>query len=52
VIIRAPASSTRIAKAHQLDNLYITDASIFPSSGAVNPTLTIVAKRHAASESI
>ena len=30
-------------KAHQLDNLYVTDASFFPSIGAVNPTLTIVA---------
>ncbi|NPD69489.1 GMC family oxidoreductase [Lichenicola cladoniae] len=30
-------------KAHQLDNLYITDASFFPSIGAVNPTLTIIA---------
>jgi choline dehydrogenase-like flavoprotein len=30
-------------KAHQLDNLYVTDASFFPSIGAVNPTLTIIA---------
>jgi choline dehydrogenase-like flavoprotein len=30
-------------KAHELDNLYIADASFFPSIGAVNPTLTIVA---------
>jgi len=30
-------------KAHQLDNLYIADASFFPSIGAVNPTLTIIA---------
>ena len=30
-------------KAHQLDNLYLTDASFFPSIGAVNPTLTIIA---------
>jgi choline dehydrogenase-like flavoprotein len=30
-------------KAHELDNLYVTDASVFPSSAAVNPTLTIVA---------
>jgi len=30
-------------KAHELDNLYIVDASFFPSIGAVNPTLTIIA---------
>ncbi len=30
-------------KAHDLDNLYIVDASFFPSSGAVNPALTIMA---------
>ena len=30
-------------KAHELDNLYATDAGFFPSIGAVNPTLTIVA---------
>ena len=30
-------------KAHDLDNLYVVDASFMPSIGAVNPTLTIVA---------
>lgn len=30
-------------KAHELDNLYVTDASFMPSIGAVNPTLTIIA---------
>lgn len=30
-------------KAHELDNLYVVDASFFPSSGAVNPALTIMA---------
>jgi choline dehydrogenase-like flavoprotein len=30
-------------KAHELDNLYVTDSSFFVSSAAVNPTLTIVA---------
>jgi choline dehydrogenase-like flavoprotein len=30
-------------KAHQLDNLYVTDAGFFPSISAVNPTLTIIA---------
>lgn len=30
-------------KAHDLDNLYACDASFFPSCGAVNPSLTIIA---------
>jgi choline dehydrogenase-like flavoprotein len=30
-------------RAHDLDNLYVTDASFFPSSAAVSPALTIVA---------
>lgn len=30
-------------KAHDLDNLYVVDASFFPSISAVNPTLTIIA---------
>lgn len=30
-------------KAHELDNLYVTDAAFFPSIAAVNPTLTIIA---------
>jgi len=30
-------------KAHELDNLYVADASFFVSSSAVNPTLTIIA---------
>jgi choline dehydrogenase-like flavoprotein len=40
-----PASSVldTNCKAHELDNLYVTDASFFPSIGAVNPTLTIIA---------
>lgn len=30
-------------KAHDLDNVYVVDGSFFPSSGAVNPGLTIIA---------
>jgi choline dehydrogenase-like flavoprotein len=30
-------------RAHDLDNLYVVDASFFPSSGAVNPALTVIA---------
>src|SRR5262245_49367430 len=30
-------------KAHELDNLYVVDTSIFPSIGAVNPALTAMA---------
>ena len=30
-------------RAHQLDNLYVVDASFFPSSAGINPALTIAA---------
>lgn len=30
-------------RAHEVDNLYVVDASFFPSCGAVNPALTIMA---------
>jgi choline dehydrogenase-like flavoprotein len=30
-------------KAHELDNLYVVDASFLPSIGAVNPALTVMA---------
>jgi choline dehydrogenase-like flavoprotein len=30
-------------RTHDLDNLYVVDSSFFPSSGSVNPTLTIIA---------
>jgi choline dehydrogenase-like flavoprotein len=39
-------------RAHELDNLYITDASFFPSIGAVNPTLTIIANALRVADSI
>ena len=40
-----PASSVLDinCKAHELSNLYVVDGSFFPSSGAVNPSLTIIA---------
>jgi len=40
-----PASSVLDVdcRAHEVDNLYVADASFFPSIGAVNPTLTIIA---------
>jgi choline dehydrogenase-like flavoprotein len=40
-----PASSVLDAncKAHELDNLYVVDASCFASASAVNPSLTIIA---------
>jgi choline dehydrogenase-like flavoprotein len=40
-----PASSVldRNCKTHDLDNLYVLDASFMPRSGAVNPSLTIAA---------
>ena len=40
-----PASSVVDAnlKAHDLDNLYIVDASVLPTSAAVNPSLTVAA---------
>ncbi len=40
-----PAASVVNAnlKAHDLDNLYIADASVLPTSAAVNPSLTVAA---------
>jgi choline dehydrogenase-like flavoprotein len=40
-----PATSALNAdcRAHEVDNLYVVDASFFPSSAAVNPALTIIA---------
>jgi choline dehydrogenase-like flavoprotein len=31
-------------RSHDVDNLFVVDASFFPSSAAVNPGLTIVAQ--------
>jgi choline dehydrogenase-like flavoprotein len=30
-------------KSHEIDNLYISDSSVFPTSGGTNPALTIIA---------
>jgi len=30
-------------RTHDVENLYVVDASFFPAMGAMNPTLTIVA---------
>jgi choline dehydrogenase-like flavoprotein len=40
-----PASSVlnTNCQAHEVDNLYVVDSSFFPSIGAVNPSLTIIA---------
>ncbi|HEX5287270.1 MAG TPA: GMC family oxidoreductase [Streptosporangiaceae bacterium] len=40
-----PATSVldRDCRAHELDNLYVADASVMPSIGAVNPALTVMA---------
>lgn len=42
---RDPASSVldRDNKAHDIDNLYVVDASFMPTSGGANPALTIAA---------
>ncbi|NDJ35957.1 MAG: GMC family oxidoreductase [Chloroflexi bacterium] len=41
-----PAASVLdpLCRAHDLDNLYVTDGGFFVSAGAVNPTLTIIAQ--------
>jgi choline dehydrogenase-like flavoprotein len=39
-------------RAHDVDNLFVVDASFFPSSGAVNPGLTIAAQALRAADHI
>jgi len=39
-------------RAHDLDNLYVVDASFMPSMGATNPTLTIIANALRVGESM
>jgi choline dehydrogenase-like flavoprotein len=42
---RTPADGVtdRFGQIHEIDNLFVSDGSVFPSSAAANPTLTIVA---------
>jgi choline dehydrogenase-like flavoprotein len=49
-----PATSVvnRDCRAHEVSNLFITDTSVFCSSAAVNPTLTLVANALRVSEVI
>jgi choline dehydrogenase-like flavoprotein len=37
------SSTDATGRYHHLDNLFVADGSAFPSSGAHNPTLTIMA---------
>jgi choline dehydrogenase-like flavoprotein len=39
----ATSALDRDCRAHELDNLYVVDTSVFPSIGAVNPALTAMA---------
>ena len=41
--ILQPRRSNLNCQSHEVDNLYVVDGSFFPSSSAVNPTLTIIA---------
>jgi len=49
-----PATSVldQWCRTHDVDNLYVIDSSFFPSSGAVNPSLTILAQALRAAEHI
>lgn len=49
-----PAASVvdRAGRAHEVENLYLADASVFPASGASNPTLTIAANAYRVADEI
>lgn len=49
-----PASSVLDlnCRVHEVENLYVVDSSFFPSSGAVNPSLTIIANALRVAENI
>ncbi len=49
-----PATSVldRDNRAHEVENLYVGDASFFPSSGGTNPSLTIAANALRVAEAI
>jgi choline dehydrogenase-like flavoprotein len=40
----AAAVLDNYCRTHDVDNLYVVDASFFPSAGAMNPSLTIMAQ--------
>ena len=49
---RATSVVNKDCRAHEVSNLFITDTSVFCSSAAVNPTLTLVANALRVSEVI
>ena len=42
----------KYCRSHAVKNLYVVDGSVFPTSAAVNPTLTIQANAHRVAEHI
>jgi hypothetical protein len=42
-LVVQPLGGRGVARAHELDNLYVADTSCFPSISAVNPALTAMA---------
>jgi choline dehydrogenase-like flavoprotein len=48
----ALSAVNRECRAHELENLYVADASVFPAAAAVNPALTIMANALRVSQTI